>query len=142
MYSLTIGGNYFECLPKHKKSYGPAGVQRVRSERYQRASRQQQENAKTSTGHPDLSTLTLADQEIHGMFSEALVSRRDSATILELAKDVLKRLSKEMHQALHFRGSSSQMKQLMEWADGGSSDYPRPGQQIPVLYHKRQITRK
>ena len=25
---------------------------------------------------------------------------------------------------------------------GGSSDYPRPGQQIPVLQHKRQITRK
>ena len=25
---------------------------------------------------------------------------------------------------------------------GRSSDYPRPGQPIPVLYHKRQITRK
>ena len=45
------------------------------------------------------------------------MSRQDSASILELAQDVLKRLSKEMHQALHFRGQSSQMKQLMEWAD-------------------------
>jgi hypothetical protein len=75
MYSGIIGGNYFESPPKYKKSYGPAGVQRVRSERYKRASRQQQENAKTSMGYPNLSTLTLADQEIHGLFSEALVSR-------------------------------------------------------------------
>ena len=65
----------------------------------------------------DLSTLTLADQEIHALFSEELVSRPDSASIVELAQDVLKRLSKEMHQALHFRGQNSQMKQLMEWAD-------------------------
>ena len=117
MYSLTIGGNYFTCLPKYKGSYGPAGIQRVRHERYKQASRQQQVNAETSKGHPDLSTLTLADPEIHGMFSEALVNRQDSATILELAQDVLRQLSKEMHQALHFRKPSSRMKQLMDWAD-------------------------
>ena len=39
-------------------------------------------------------------------------------------------------------GAGGTMEASMKEAEGGSSDYPRPGQSIPVLYHKRQITRK
>ena len=102
MYSGIIRSNYFEDPPEYKQSYGPAGKLNARSERYERASCQQQQNAKTSTGQPDLSTLTLADQQVHRLFSEELVKKPDAVGIVELAQEVLKRLSKEMHQALPF----------------------------------------
>ena len=102
MYSGIIRSNYFEDPPEYKRSYGPAGELKARSERYKRASHQQRQNAETSTGQLDLSTLTLADQQVHALFSEELVKKPDSASIVELAQEVLKRLSKEMHQALPF----------------------------------------
>ena len=86
-------------LPEWKRSYGAAGTQRERQEKLQEASRQRQDNAETSKGYPDLSTLRLSDQEVHKMFDEALEKRlhkQDSVSILVLAKDVLKNLETEI----------------------------------------------
>ena len=45
------------------------------------------------------------------------MKKPDAVGIVDLAQEVLKRLSKEMAQALPFRGQNSNMKQLLEWAD-------------------------
>jgi hypothetical protein len=102
MYSGIIGSNYFTNPPEYKQSYGPVSGRKARSARYRRAARQERQNAETSTGQPDLSTLTLADQQVHRLFSEELVKKPDAVGIVELAQEVLKRLSKEMQQALPF----------------------------------------
>ena len=54
------------------------------------------------------------------MFDEALEKRlykQDSASILVLAKDVLKSLETEISEALQTRKRSSRLQQLLEWAE-------------------------
>ena len=89
---------------------------------------------------PKLTELNICATQVHNLSLLTTLPCLRSLSITDMhleggnEVDLSVLVSVDMLEEVSFCGSSA--------VAGGSSDYPRPGQPIPVLYHKRQITRK